>query len=151
VTERITLPNGDWVDVVERLNHAQYSRIRKAESLGLDRVDEGICAMVIGWALRDVDDKAIPFPELGRGGIPNEALDLIPIDSFVVIATEAAKLLTQKLGGDEGLVPKDGGETSSDSVSQEAGSPLIPTLPMPTSSPSSQAGRGKRSSPPLPM
>ena len=91
--ERLALPNGDWVDLVTRLNHAQMRRIRTAaRSEDLDSLTEGIAAMAANWSLRDVDGAEIPFPGAGPDGVAAPALDRIPADVTTVIGKRATEL-----------------------------------------------------------
>lgn len=92
-TERVTLPGGDWVDLVTRLNHAQLRRIRQAAaSPDQDSLTEGVAAMCSNWSVRDVDGADIPYPGGGPEGVPSEALDRFPADVVVAVARRAAEI-----------------------------------------------------------
>lgn len=99
---RITLANGDWIDLVDRLNYAQARRINSAE----DKGGTLVAAMATAWALRDTEDQPIEFPGRQNDGIPLEGLERIPFDVFTEIVVAAAALLP---GND---VPKAGAGTS---------------------------------------
>lgn len=136
---RLTLANGDWVDLVDRLNYAQARRINSAE----DKGGTLFAAMATAWALRDVDDQPIDFPSRQNDGIPLEALERIPFDVFTEIVVAAAALLP---GSD---VPKAGAGTSPGSR-RANGSTSPSSWPTPTSSPTIPDGAGETSSPPQP-
>jgi hypothetical protein len=69
--ERVTLPNGDWADLVTRVNHAQHRRIRTGySSPELDTMTETVAAMVTNWSVHDVDGGEIPYPGGERRGRP---------------------------------------------------------------------------------
>jgi hypothetical protein len=89
---RYTLPNGDWVDLVERLNYAQARRINMAGATP-DAAGTIVAAMVTNWALRDVDEQPIDFPGAGPEGVPLDALSRIPFDVFQEIGIRAADIL----------------------------------------------------------
>jgi hypothetical protein len=141
--ERVTLPDGDWVDLTTRLNYAQHRRMTTAKANGLDAVTEGVAAMIVGWSLRDVNGQAIPLPPVEARGIPSAALDLIPFESMEAIADRAAELV--KAIRD----PKDGAGISPGSPPAPS-SPSTPSSPTSTSSPIIPAGPGQTSSEPPP-
>jgi hypothetical protein len=144
VTRRVDLPDGQWADLVERLNHAQRQRIRFASSKGLDNVTEGIAAMLIGWHVLDVDGIVIPVPsERTAGGYPSAILDTFPSDVVDELAEEVARIVT---GQPDPL----GSAGTSQGSAPDPGSPSSPSLPTPTSLPITPAGRGRTSSHPLP-
>ena len=123
---RLTLPNGDWADFDTRLNYAQAMRIRLAN--GTPQAEGTfIAALVKAWALRDVEDQPIEFPAREADGIPLEALDRVPFDTFQAMTIHAVSEI-------EGIPdPKGTGGTSSRSQSARP-STSRRTSPRPTSS-----------------
>lgn len=138
---RYTLPNGDWVDLVERLNYAQARRIAEA---GDERAGALVAAMVTNWAIRDVDGEPIAFPELRDDGIPIESIARMPFDSFQLIGSAAVDLLP-------GQPDPKGSSGTSPSSAPERPAASRRTSPRPTSSPITRDGAGRPSGPPLPM
>jgi len=122
---RATLPNGDWCDLVDRLTYAQARRLNEARGTP-DAAGVVVAALVTNWALRGIDDEPIPFPELAADGIPLDALNGIPYDVFLEIATAAMALLPGQPD------PKGMGEQSPDSPPASV-SGSITTLPTPIS------------------
>jgi hypothetical protein len=143
VNRRLDLPNGDWVDMTPRLNYAQRRRIMAAETT-IAQAEEGVCAMVAGWALRDVDDQAIPFPERAVDGIAVEALATIPGDTFDLMAGFAADLIMEGYPDPKGSA---GRSTGSQPASPPTSNRSSRTL---TSSRSILDGAGTISNPPQP-
>jgi hypothetical protein len=140
---RLTLPNGDWADFDERLNYAQARRIREA----VDTLDaEGIfvCALVKAWALRDVDDQPIEFPAREANGIPLEALQRVPFDTFQAMTIHAAEQL-------EGVPDPKGTSGTSTGSAPAKPSASRRTSPRPSSSRTIQDGATPTFKPPLPM
>jgi hypothetical protein len=132
--DRYTLANGDWIDLTTVLNHAQMRRLRAAR--GTDEVAaEGVAAMAVAWAIRDVDGQPIEFPGAGVDGVPVAALDRFPEPVFVEIAERAADILNAE--PDPNATP-----LRSDGQSQGSQSQPSPTLPTPISSPITQDGPG---------
>jgi hypothetical protein len=119
---RYTLPNGDWVDLVERLNYAQARRINMAGATP-DAAGTIVAAMVTNWALRDVDEQPIDFPGAGPEGVPLDALSRIPFDVFQEIGIKAADLLPGQPDpkGSAGTSPgsRSGGKPTSPSSSRK--------------------------------
>jgi hypothetical protein len=145
VTRRVDLQDGQWADLVERLNHAQRQRIRFAGRDGLDNVSEGIAAMLTGWHVLDVDGVVIPVPaERPVGGFPSAVLDTFPMEVVDDIGLVVAKIV----GGEP--VPKAGAGTSPGSARQASRPASMNGSPTSTSSPTTRAGHGRTSSPPLP-
>lgn len=142
---RVELPNGDWIDLVDRLNYGQQRRIADVAGSRQDRAAETIAAMVLGWSLRDDFGDPIELPPVGIRGIPTEALDPIPLAHAVIIADAVSATLDHI---DE-PVPKATGETSSVS-SPAPRSVSRRSLPTRSSSPATD-GAGTSSRPPLPM
>ena len=142
MTRRVDLPDGQWADLVERLNHAQRQRIRFAGRDGLDNVTEGVAAMLTGWHVVDVDGVIIPVPaERPVGGFPSAVLDTFPSDVVDDIAVAAAEIVTGE------IVPKAGAGTSPGSVSPATPPASMNGSPTSTSSLTIRAGRGRTSSP----
>ena len=90
--DRFTFPDGDWVDLTARLNHAQRRRIIAARGTP-EVATESVAAMVLAWSLRDVEGAAIPFPGAELDGVAASAMDAIPMDSFDAIAQRAIELI----------------------------------------------------------
>lgn len=141
MTERLTLPNGDWVDLVDRMNYAQRRRIMAASGTP-DIAGEGVAALIVNWSLRGLDDQPIPFPGADVDGIPSDALYPVPADVFDLIAEKAVSIFN-------GPDPKGSSETSPSSQPDEA-SPSLTNSQTHTSSPTILAGRTKASSQPPP-
>jgi hypothetical protein len=95
VSVRRTLPSGEWVELVPRLNHAQMRRIRSAKGTA-DLAAEGLCAMVTAWCARDADGRDIPCPSPSVDGIPVSAVDPMPEDVFAEFAQMAVDLLQEQ-------------------------------------------------------
>lgn len=139
---RLELPNGDWVDFVERLNYAQARRIQEAEPI--DKAGTLVAALITNWALRDVEGNPIEFPGRSDDGIPLESLNRVPFDTFTFMGGHAADILPN--------VPDPKGTGGTSSVSARARpSASRRTSPTPTSSPTTRDGLGKLSGPPQPM
>lgn len=120
---RHPLDGGEWIELVDRLNHAQMRRIRRAAvDVELDSLTEGVCAMVTGWLVHDVDGREVPFPALAAEGIASDGLDPLPAETVVAMGLIAVKVA----GGQPD--PKGSDATSSGS----------PPAPESTSSRSSQ-------------
>ena len=145
MSKRFDLPNGEWVEFSTRINHAQQRRVQQAPPG--ERMDEGVAAIVLNWSLRDVDGNAIPFPGAAAHGVPVSALDMIPLETYALIAEEAAEVFTRAIA----LVspPKAGGKPRPSSPPAN-GAGSSPSLPISTSSPTTPDGAGPISSPPLP-
>lgn len=144
MTRRVALPEGQWADLVERLNHAQRQRIRFAPRAGLDNVTEGIAAMLTGWHVLDVNGAAIPVPPIpGPAGFPGDVLDTFPADVVDELATAVAEIVTGE------TVPK-AGPGSSPGSPPEPAQPSMTASPMSTSLPTIPAGAGRTSRAPLP-
>jgi len=140
---RLTLPNGDWADFDSRLNYAQARRVREANGT-LDAEGTFVAALVRAWALRDTDDQPIEFPARDTAGVPLEALDRIPFDTFQAMVVHAAGAL-------EGVPdPKDTSGTSTESQPARP-SASRRSSQRPTSSRIIQDGATPISKPPLPM
>lgn len=140
--KRVTLPNGDWVDLADRLSYAQARRIHLSNGTP-DMMAVPFAALVTGWALRDVNDQAIEFPAVADDGIPLDALAHIPWDVFQLLAAAAVDILPDQPD------PKDtdGPSTGSKPV---APSRSRPSSQMRTSSPIIQDGPGQTFSAPRP-
>lgn len=95
-SKRIPIEGGDWVDLVTRLNHAQFRRIRLAQGgdPGLDIQTETVAAMAATWSVRDVDGVEVPYPGGGPEGVPAAALDRFPSEVMVDLFTEAAAIIS---------------------------------------------------------
>ena len=139
------LPDGEWVEFTSTLNHAQMRRIRRASSdPALDSFTEGVCAMITGWHLRDVDGQEVPCPVPSVDGIPSDALDTLPA---VLVADVGARAL--EIAGGQ---PDPKGSTPRSSNSPTERRPASrPNSGTPTSSPTIPDGPGATSSPPLPI
>jgi hypothetical protein len=130
VTERLTLTNGDWVDLSTRLNYAQRRRLIAARDEPNDvRAAEMAAAMMTGWAIRDVNDQPIPFPGAAIDGVPLASIAVFPADSLDAISIRAAELVTEAVD-----IPKAGAGTSGGSPSPAEASTLTSDSPTPTSS-----------------
>ena len=142
MTRRVTLPNGDWADLTERLNYAQARRLNAARGTP-DAAGTVVAALVVNWALRDVDDAPIEFPGADVDGVQLDALDRIPYETFQMIAAEAVDILPSQPD------PKD---TAGQSLDSQQGSDSVspPTLPTPISSQTIPAGPGRTYKPHLP-
>jgi hypothetical protein len=137
----VDLPDGQYVDLVDRLNHAQMRRIRRAAGDDeLDGLTEGVAAMVTGWSLKDVEGTVVPFPTLGVDGVPSGALDTLPADLMLIVGVEA---LTIANGAPD---PKGSGGASPPSRRSAKGRYRL-SSPTPTSLPIIPAGPGKHFSP----
>lgn len=137
--ERITLPNGDWVDVATRLNHGQAMRMRRARGT-VEVASVGVAAVILGWAIRDVNDEPLPAPTVSVDGIPVEELEAMPQDTFDVIAERVLAILE-----DEQPDPLGSAATSSGSL-RASGSKRSRSSGTPFSSPIIPAGAGASSS-----
>ena len=92
--ERLALPNGDWIDLQTRLNHAQSRRIRRAgDDPALDVQTETVAALAAGWSIKGVDGAEIPYPGGGPEGLPSAALDLVPHEAMVEAFVKAADIV----------------------------------------------------------
>jgi hypothetical protein len=92
-TERLPLPNGDWVDLVTRVNHAQARRIRTAyRSPELDAITETTAALAVNWSIRDTDGAEVPYPGGGPEGVPSAALDRFPDEAVITVFVRAAEI-----------------------------------------------------------
>ena len=130
---RIEFPNGDWADFADRLTYAGFRRVQEAD----DRAAAGVAVLVTGWAIRDVEDNAIPFPARDSRGIPMDALDDVPLETFADLAATAAEILSSEM---DKILPKGTGRPSpASATAPEPPSPM--SLPTPTSSRTSRAGR----------
>lgn len=135
---RLELANGDWVDFANRLNYAQSRRILGAKGTP-DAAGTLVAALVLDWALRDVDDAPIDLPAVDVDGIPLAALDRVPFDTFQAMGLHASKIP---------LSEKDPKGTSGPSLGSARGSRSrsIRSLPTRTSSPTIPDGPGTISS-----
>jgi hypothetical protein len=141
VIKRFELPNGDWIDLATRLNYAQAKRLNASAGDSAEVGGTMVAVLAVAWALRDVDDQPIEFPGREVDGIPIEPIGRIPWDHFQLIVGEAADVISGEPD------PKGTAGTSPGLPSEEA--PASPSsLPMPTSSQTIRAGRGKTSNPP---
>jgi len=139
---RVTLANGDWVDLTDRLNYAQARRLNASRGTE-DAAGTMVAALVTAWALRDIEDQPIDLPERADDGIPLGALDRVPYDTFITVAAAAMEILPGQPD------PKDTGEQSPDSPpGSRNGSTQISQ--MPTSSPTFRDGPGGISELPRP-
>ena len=138
---RLDLPDGEWVELTPRLNHAQLRRIRRAAAdPELDSFSEGTCAMIRGWLLHDVDGHLVECPPPAVDGIAVEALDNLPAEVVVRIGTRALEIA----GGQPD--PKGSGARSRSS-SPARGSKSHLNSGTPSSSPIMAAGRQPTSTP----
>lgn len=140
---RLTLPNGDWADFDTRLNYAQARRIREVAET-FDAEATFIAALVKGWALRDVEDQPIEFPERAVDGIPLEALGRVPFDTFQAMALHAGSEL-ENVPDPKGT----GGTSRGSQPARQSASRRTSTRP--TSSSTIQDGATPTFKPPLPI
>ena len=130
---RLNLPNGDWVDFVDRLNYGQARRILGAKGTP-DQAGTLIAAEVTAWALRDVNDQPIDMPTVAVDGIPLAALDRIPFDTFAAMGIEASKIPIgetdpKDTGGPSPGSPRVSRRQSSRNSPMRTSSPIIPDGP----------------------
>jgi hypothetical protein len=140
---RLTLPNGDWVDFVDRLNYAQARRSLGAKGTP-DQAATLIASLVTGWALRDVNDQPIPLPAVDADGVPLSALDLVPFDVFQQMGIAASKVAISEKDPKDTSGPSLGSPRGSRSRSRtisptRTSSPIIPDGPGMNSSEHRQA------------
>ena len=94
---RVSLPAGDWVDLVDRINHAQYRRVKRAaagdkpDSVELET--ETVAALAANWSLHDVAGREIPFPGGTAEGVAAAALDTWPYEAVIEAFAAAAKVI----------------------------------------------------------
>lgn len=97
MTRRVTLPAGDWIDLADRLNHAQFRRVKRAANA--DPPDattietESVAALAVNWSIHGVDGREIPFVGAGVDGVPAEALDAWPYEHVAEAFSVAADLI----------------------------------------------------------
>ena len=140
---RLNLPNGDWADFDTRLNYAQARRIRQASDT-IDGQATFVATLVRNWAIRDTHDEPIEFPQREDDGIPLEALNRVPLDTFADMASHAANEL-------EGI-PDPKGTSGTSTASSRARQPSASrrTSQTPSSSRTTRAGMNGISGQPQP-
>jgi hypothetical protein len=113
---RVALAGGDWVDLADRLNHAQYRRVKRAANAPEPDVTtietESVAALALNWSVRDVNGRELPFPGAAVDGVPAEALDAWPYEHVAEAFSVAADLIRG--------VPDPNATAASSDSSQEA-------------------------------